>query len=118
MAALSHPRAWGAHTGGLYGSFAGKIATLALSGAGYEIGDGNSPDTMAAEASVSFNIAVYPSSQWPLTAPTLTVSADTSDANGNLSDIVSALLTTGADYRLVFERVTDGAVWITEMTAV
>jgi hypothetical protein len=92
--------------------------TLALSAAGYEIGDGNSPTTMAVEASVSFNVAVYPASQWPLTAATLTVTADTTDANGNLSDITNALLTPGSSYRVLIERVSDGAVWITEMTAV
>lgn len=92
--------------------------TLALSGAGYEIGDGSGPTTMAVEALVDFNVAVYPASQWPLTTPTVTVSAGTTDADGNLSDITNVALTPGADYRVVIERVSDGAVWITEMTAV
>jgi len=92
-------------------------ATLALSGAGYEIGDGNSPATMAVEAAVDFNVAVYPASQWPLATPTLTVSADTTDSNGNLSDITDVLLTAGVTYRVVVERVSDGEVWIWSMDA-
>lgn len=91
--------------------------TIALSGAGYEIGDGNSATTMAVEASVSFNVAIYPASQWPLTSATVTASAVSTNASGNLASITDAALTVGVAYRVLIERVSDGAIWCTEITA-
>lgn len=91
--------------------------TLALSSAGYEIGDGNSPATMAVEASVAFDVAVYPIAQWPLTSPTVTRTSQTTDVGGLLTSITDAALTTGAYYRVCIRRVGDGEVWAFTMQA-
>lgn len=91
--------------------------TLALNSAGYEIGDGNSPATMAVEASVAFDVAVYPTSQWPMTAATLTQTAQTTNASGRLANIVNVALVAGTSYRVCLRRTTDGGVWTFTITA-
>jgi len=82
-----------------------------------EIGDGNSPATMAVEASVAFDVAVYPIAQWPLTSPTVTRTSQTTDVGGLLTSITDAALTTGAYYRVCIRRVGDGEVWAFTMQA-
>lgn len=91
--------------------------TLALSSAGYEIGDGNSPATMTVEASVSFDVAVYPIAQWPLTSATVTRTSQTTDSIGRLPNITDAALVAGSTYRVVIRRVSDGEAWTFTMQA-
>lgn len=91
--------------------------TLALSSAGYEIGDGNSPATMAVESSVAFDVAIYPLAQWPLSSAAATRTSQTTDSNGRLSNISDASLTAGSTYRVVIRRVSDGECWTFTMAA-
>jgi hypothetical protein len=89
---------------------------LALSGAGYEFGDGNSPATMAILASTTLNAAVYPLSEWPPATPVATASGAT-DADGNLADLGDDDLTFGTTYRVIARNPSDGETWAWTMAA-
>lgn len=116
MAALTSARAWGAHVGTPYGSFTPKLATLRLSGAGYEFGDGNSPATMAVKSAESMSISVH-SDVVPLNSAVYSATGQVTDSNGRLGDITVPALTLGTTYIIVVQNEADGEVWAFRMAA-
>lgn len=117
MALLTNPRAWGAHTGARYGSFAPKVGgALELSGAGYEIGDGNDQATMAVLASESMTVAVYADAV-PFGSAIYSATGQVTDSNGRLANIVSASLVGGTAYIVVVRNEADSEVWVWRMAA-
>lgn len=92
------------------------IGRLALSGAGYEFGDGNDPATMAVLSAESMSIAVYADAV-PLGSAIYTATGQVTDSNGRLADIVSASLTIGTTYIVVVQNEADSEVWAWRMAA-
>jgi hypothetical protein len=89
---------------------------LALSGAGYEFGDGSDPATMAVLASTSINVAAYPLAEWPPASAIATVTAST-DAAGNLADLGDDDLSFGTTYRVLARNPADGETFAWTMAA-
>lgn len=89
---------------------------LALSGIGYEFGDGNSPSTMAILASTSMNLAAYSLSEWPPVTPIISVTAST-NTTGNLANIGDDDLSYGTTYRVLARNPADGETWAWTMGA-
>jgi hypothetical protein len=89
---------------------------LALSGAGYEFGDGSDPATMAVLASTSINVAAYPLAEWPPASAIATVTAST-DAAGNLADLGDDDLSFGTTYRVLARNPANGETFAWTMAA-
>jgi hypothetical protein len=90
--------------------------TLALSGAGYEIGDGNDPATMAVLASESMTVAVYADAV-PFGSAVYSATGQVTDSSGNLADITDAALSGGTTYIVVVQNESDSEVWVWRMAA-
>lgn len=90
--------------------------TLALSAAGYEIGDGNDPDTMAVLASQSMTVAVYADAV-PFGLALYSATGQVTNSSGRLANIVSAALSIGTTYIVVVRNESDSEVWSWRMAA-
>lgn len=91
-------------------------AILALSGAGYEFGDGNSAATMSVLASTELQVAAYPVAEWPPATAVASVTATTA-ANGRLADLADDDLVFGTTYRVIARNAADGETWAWTMAA-
>ena len=92
------------------------VGTLELSGAGYEIGDGNDPATMAVLASESLTGAVYADAV-PFGSAIYSATGQVTDSDGRLADIVSASLVGGTTYIVVVVRESNDEVMCWRMDA-
>lgn len=92
------------------------VGTLALSSAGYEIGDGNAPATVAVLAAESMTVAVYADAV-PFGSAVYSATGETTDSNGRLADIVDAALSIGTTYIVVVRNEADSEVWVWRMAA-
>lgn len=92
------------------------VGMLELSGAGYEIGDGNDPATMSVIAAGAFTVAVY-ADALPFGSALYSATGQASNASGNLADVVSASLVPGTTYIVSVRNEADGEVWIWRMAA-
>lgn len=84
---------------------------LALSGAGYNFGDGNDVDTIAVENAVAWEVAVV-ADELPVTATLYHSASSTTSSTGYLSDIGDDDFVFGTTYVVQARRVSDGE-WIT-----
>ncbi len=92
------------------------VGTLALSGSGYEIGDGNDPATMSVLAAESMTVAVYADAV-PFGSALYSATGQVTDSAGNLSDITDASLSIGTTYIVVVRNESDSEVWVWRMAA-
>lgn len=91
-------------------------AVLALSGTGYEFGEGNDPATMSVVASTELQVAVYPLTEWPPDTAIATLTAST-DASGNLTDLGDDDLLAGTSYRVIARNAANAETWAWVMVA-